>query len=82
MYLQREHRDTCHEFTHNIFTEHERLNEISPVLLDKHVKKVRSKLKKRAIADGFVLPFNFNGFQHMKPYNEQFENNSEDDEKV
>lgn len=81
LYLQRENRETCHDFMHTVFTEHERLNEISPILLDKQVKKVRSKLKKRALDNGFVLPFNFNGFQHMRPYNEQFEDN-EEDEKV
>ena len=63
----------------NIFGEHERLNEISPMLLDKYVKKVRNKLKKMALDNGFVLPFAFNGFAHMKPYDQQFQDNSVDE---
>jgi hypothetical protein len=76
LYLQRENREDCRDFLMSVITEHERLNDISPSLLKKHVSALKKKINKNALDHGFVLPFSFNGFQHMRVYDETFEDNS------
>ena len=78
--LQRHDRANVHEFMNSVFAEYDRLYEISPILLDRFVKKVKSKLKKRTFDNGFVLPFYLNGFAHLESY--VWENNNSDDEKL
>jgi hypothetical protein len=78
--LQRCDRDAAHDFMLSVYSEYDRLYETSPILLDKFLKTVKKKLKRREV-HGFVLPFYMNGFQHVVSYDEPFEDNTEDDEK-
>jgi hypothetical protein len=64
-----------------VYSEYDRLYETSPILLDKFLKTVKKKLKRREV-HGFILPFYMNGFQHVVSYaDEPFEDNTEDDQK-
>ena len=85
LYLQRDDRDACHDFLSSVFSEYDRLYEISPPLLSSFVKKVKKKISKLNPQD-FKAPFYLNGFEHINNYNNmknnEFENNTDsDDEK-
>ena len=77
LYLLREDRETCHDFLLSVSAEYERLYEISPPLLDKFIKDIKRKFKKRQL-NGFVLPFYMNGFVSVNRYG-AFEDNTDDD---
>ena len=78
--LQRQDRDGCQEFMNSIFAEYERLYEISPILINSFVKKIKQKLKKRNFDNGFILPFYMNGFHHLQSY--VWEDNSETEDRI
>ena len=75
--LTRSDRDPRHDFMVSVFAEYDRLFEISPILIDKFLKKVKSKLKKRTFDNGFVLPYYMNGMQHTNTYGEGYEGDDE-----
>ena len=83
LYLQREDRETCHDFLLSVFSEYDRLYEMSPPLLSGFIKHIRKKLRKRELG-GFVLPFYMNGVQRVIKYEdpEDFPDNSIDDVKT
>ena len=77
--LVREERENIHDFLNSVFSEYDRLSEISPLLLKHFIRNVKSKLNSRILDDGFVLPYYMNGFAHCKRYDEGYE---ADDEKA
>ena len=64
----------------SILSEYDRLSEISPPLHDSFVSKIKKKLNN---IQGLVLPYYLNGFSATTPYEEEYEENTqEDDEKI
>jgi hypothetical protein len=80
LYLKRKDRDSCHDFLQSIFSEYDRLYEISPPLLSKFIKHVRKKLRGQDM-NGFKLPYYMNGVERMVKHDEYEDNTFEDDEK-
>ena len=81
--LQRKDRESCYDFMNSAFAEYNRMFEISPILLEKFIKHVKKKLKKRTFDNNFILPYYLNGFQHVRTYgNEVWEENTVEDEKA
>ena len=87
LYLRRKKRDPCHDFLLSVFSEYDRLYEMSPPLLSAFIKHIRKKLRNREL-NGFILPFYMNGVQRVVKYEEskdEFENNysnNSDDAKI
>ena len=81
LYLKRDDREVCHDFLLSVFSEYDRLYEISPPLISKFIKHIKKKVIKTN-QQNFKLPFYMDGFVHVTRYDE-YENNtaSEDDEK-
>ena len=81
LYLKRENREAAHDFMLSVFSEYDRLYEISPPLLSKFIKHIRNKLQNTDL-NGFKLPFYMNGVERVEKYDEhsEFDNNTESDE--
>jgi hypothetical protein len=84
LYLKRENREGCHDFLLSVFSEYDRLYEISPPLLSTFIKHIRRKLRNLDI-NQFKLPFYMNGVERVIKYvenlEESFVSNTVDDEK-
>ena len=80
LYLQRDDREACHDFLMTIFSEYDRLYEISPPLLSKYIKHIKKKVFKTNI-NNFKLPFYMDGFTHVQRYGEdEYDDNTSDDD--
>ena len=79
--LQRNDRESCHDYLVSIFSEYDRLYEISPILHTTFVSHIKKKLKN---LPGVVLPYYLNGFNHTVAYNEdeQWEDNESDEKEL
>lgn len=77
--LLRQDRESCYDFMNSIFSEYNRMTEISPILLEKFIKNVKNKLKKRTFDNGFILPYYLNGYQHVHTYGTEWEENTVDE---